>query len=169
LATCHNILPIIERVVPNKHPALSLAIQSDESLLAVGTEQVAGQAFIHFFDTKMNATSQLPKVTFSDSVSDDVTMLQFHPKRPKHLLTGSTDGIACVLDLKTWVEDEDLVGSMQSGSSIHRLGWFGPSGEYVWICTHVETFSLWTAEVCAFFTFVSMHHMTQSLLVTPND
>ncbi|KAI9222142.1 WD40-repeat-containing domain protein [Blastocladiella britannica] len=128
---------------PNRQSFLSMHTSSGAFLIAGGTELSGSDAHVHFYDMR---SPQLAH-SFSESFGDDVTQLAFHPTVPTRLLSGSTDGVACVFDLQgTWDEDDDLVGSMQSGSSVSKLGWFGPDGEYVWMTTHVETVSLWTGE-----------------------
>ncbi|ORZ30122.1 WD40-repeat-containing domain protein [Catenaria anguillulae PL171] len=134
--------PVSTWSAPNRHSLLSLSLSPSASLLATGTELVSDGAFIHFYDLRAPALQH----SFTESLADDVTQLAFHPTVGNRLLSGSTDGIACVFDLNTWDEDEDLVGSMQSGSSVHKLGWFGPTGEYVWMTTHTETVMLWSGE-----------------------
>jgi WD repeat-containing protein 89 len=85
---------------------------------------------------------------FIDSHNDDITQVKFHPISPSQLITGSVDGLICSFDLKNFKEDNELVGVINSGSSINRAGYFG-NAEYVYCLTHNETFSLWSAsEVC---------------------
>ncbi|KAI9190298.1 hypothetical protein H9P43_001732 [Blastocladiella emersonii ATCC 22665] len=128
--------------VPNRQSFFSHSVNAAGTMIAAGTELAGCDAFVHFYDPRMPAIQH----SFSESFADDVTLLAFHPTQANRLLSGSTDGVACVFDLATWDEDEDLVASMQSGSSVNKLGWFGPAGEFVWLTTHVETFSLWSAE-----------------------
>ncbi|KAJ1498469.1 WD repeat-containing protein 89 [Coelomomyces lativittatus] len=121
---------------------MSHACSYSSHLLAVGSKFVDPDAFIHFFD--LRSTRKIH--SFSESMSDDVTQLSFHPYVSNRLLSGSADGIACIFDLVKWDEDEDLTVSMPAGTSINKLGWFGNNSEYVWLATHAETFSLWTSE-----------------------
>ncbi|KNE67053.1 hypothetical protein AMAG_19649 [Allomyces macrogynus ATCC 38327] len=136
--------PVLAWKAPNRQSILSHAVSPAANLLAAGTELTGADAYIHFYDLRHAETPLMH--TFSESVADDVTQLHFHPSVPTRLLSGSTDGVACVFDLVHWDEDEDLVGSMPSGSSVNKVGWFGPAGEYVWMSTHIETFSVWSAE-----------------------
>jgi len=86
---------------------------------------------------------------FVESHNDDITQVKFHPTSPSRLITGSVDGLICNFDLKDFNEYEELVGVINSGSSINRTGYFGPNAEYIYCLTHNETFSLWGAsEVC---------------------
>jgi WD40 repeat protein len=88
---------------------------------------------------------------FTESHNDDITQVKFHPISPTQLITGSVDGLICNFNLNSFKEDKDLVGVINSGSSINRAGYFG-NAEYVYCLTHNETFSLWGApEVCSMF------------------
>lgn len=88
---------------------------------------------------------------FIESHNDDITQAKFHPISPTQLITGSVDGLICNFNLNSFKEDKDLVGVINSGSSINRAGYFG-NAEYVYCLTHNETFSLWGApEVCSMF------------------
>jgi len=84
---------------------------------------------------------------FSESHCDDVTQVRFHPDNFQRLLSGSEDGLCCIFDL-TQMDDEDeaLLMVRQTGSSVQKLGYFGPKSEYVWVLNRIETFSIWTAE-----------------------
>ena len=49
-------------------------------------------------------------LTFSDSFSDDVTKIKFHPEKPNSLLAGSEDGLLCLFDLSQ-NNEEDAINS----------------------------------------------------------
>lgn len=101
--------------------------------------------FLFFFRDLRNSSIM---AQFVESHNDDITQIQFHPTSPSQLICGSVDGLICSFDLKNFNEDDELIGVINSGSSINRAGYFGPDGEYVYCLTHIETFSLWgTSEV----------------------
>ncbi|CAB4444774.1 unnamed protein product [Rhizophagus irregularis] len=125
----------------NRKPLLSFDINISDTLLAAGTELVAKDASILFWDLR-NPSSVYAE--FIESHNDDITQVKFHPISPTQLITGSVDGLICNFNLNSFKEDKDLVGVINSGSSINRAGYFG-NAEYVYCLTHNETFSLWGA------------------------
>ncbi|CAG8494305.1 13444_t:CDS:10 [Acaulospora colombiana] len=129
------------QVLQGRVPLLSFDINNSDTVLAAGTELVGEDAKIIFWDLRNpSIISQ-----FVESHSDDITQIQFHPTSPSQFISGSVDGLICIFDLKNFDEDDDLIGVLNSGSSINRAGYFGSGGEYVYCLTHIETFSLWGA------------------------
>jgi WD40 repeat protein len=128
---------------PSRVPLLSFDINSSEQLIAAGTEMVEDDASIVFFDAR-NASTVIK--TYSESHSDDITNIKFHPTNPARLMTGSVDGLICQFDLTDMDEDEGLLVVSNTGSSINRIGYFGPNSEYIYCLSHMETLSLWSSE-----------------------
>jgi hypothetical protein len=60
-------------------------------------------------------------------------------------MSGSTDGLVCLYDLSQMTEDEALYQVIKD-DSVSQIGFFGPSYEYIYLSTHMETSSLWTFE-----------------------
>ena len=60
-------------------------------------------------------------------------------------MSGSTDGLICLFDISTMVEDDSLYQVIK-GDSVSKIGYFGPSNEYIYSMSHMETFSLWRFE-----------------------
>ncbi|KAG0050815.1 WD40-repeat-containing domain protein [Linnemannia elongata] len=129
---------------PAKDPLLSFDLNSSEQILAAGSELVEYDANIHFFDARSN-TSAIVK-TYSESHSDDITNIKFHPTNPARLMTGSVDGLICQFDLTDMDEEEGLMVVSNTGASINRIGYFGPNAEYIYCLSHMETLSLWNSE-----------------------
>lgn len=99
-----------------------------------------------------------PVNKFTECHSDDVTHIEFHPIESNAMVSGSTDGyvigtivdgrLACLYNLEMNVEDECLYQVIKE-DSISKVGFFGPSYEYLYSLTHIETMSLYKfAEVC---------------------
>ncbi|KAG0236537.1 WD40-repeat-containing domain protein [Mortierella sp. GBAus27b] len=128
---------------PSRVPLLSFDINSSEQLIAAGTEMVEVDASIVFFDAR-NPSTVIK--TYSESHSDDITNIKFHPTNPARLMTGSVDGLICQFDLTDMDEDEGLLVVSNTGSSINRIGYFGPNSEYIYCLSHMETLSLWSSE-----------------------
>ncbi|CAG8463853.1 2631_t:CDS:2 [Ambispora gerdemannii] len=122
-------------------PLLAFDFNSSETILAAATELVHNDAKIIFWDTRQNNSIA---GQFAESHNDDITQLHFHPSIPSKMLSGSTDGLICNYDITNFDEDEALVGVINSGSSVHKAGYFGPQADYVYCLTHIETFSIWS-------------------------
>ncbi|KAF9107655.1 WD repeat-containing protein 89 [Mortierella sp. AM989] len=128
---------------PAQNPLLCFDLNSSEQILAAGSELVDYDANIHFFDARN--TSAIVK-TYSESHSDDITNIKFHPTNPGRVMTGSVDGLICQFDLTDMDEDEGLLVVTNTGSSVNKIGYFGPSAEYIYSLSHMETLSLWNSD-----------------------
>ncbi|KAI9199241.1 WD40-repeat-containing domain protein [Polychytrium aggregatum] len=130
-------------------PVLSFDINASHTLLSAGTElqsyegleedePVGDAAKLCFWDVR----TQNALVAFNEVHSDDITQVRFHPTHGEALMTGSTDGLINLYNLATLVEDDSLYQTLKV-DSVSKLGYFGPSYEYLYCSTHIETFSLW--------------------------
>ncbi|GJJ74582.1 hypothetical protein EMPS_06940 [Entomortierella parvispora] len=135
--------PVQVFTAPNNNPLLSFDLNLSESILAAGTELVEYDASIHFWDAR-NPTKLMS--TYAESHSDDITNVKFHPTNASRLMTGSVDGLICQFDLTDMDEDEGIMVVSNTGSSINKIGYFGPQSEYIYCLSHMETLSLWNAE-----------------------
>ncbi|GLJ14025.1 hypothetical protein SUGI_0224190 [Cryptomeria japonica] len=78
---------------------------------------------------------------------EDVTQVRFHPNHRDKLLSGSVDGLTCVIDASGNINDDDQLESvMNVGTSIARIGFYGASNQKLWCLTHIETLSIWDWE-----------------------
>lgn len=77
---------------------------------------------------------------YSDSHQDDITQVCFHPTEPDTLSTGSTDGLVCVFDIGQPTEDDAIVLTLNSESSVDKIGWHNNN---LYCVTHIDTFYLW--------------------------
>lgn len=90
--------------------------------------------------------------TYTESHSDDITALSFHPSPalPHVLLSGSVDGVLNTYDVRIADEDDALQSTLQVGASIAEAGWMALPGQSemkgVWGTTTIETMQLWDAE-----------------------
>lgn len=120
-------------------PVHSISINSDKTLFAAGTELRECEAHVVFWDIR-NAGSALK--VFNEVHSDDISQVKFHPISRRELVTGSTDGIVNLLNLDNQLDEDESLRFTIPLDSVHRLGFFGPSYEYIYTMTHIETFSL---------------------------
>lgn len=119
-------------VLPNSRGGgyLSVAVQKQTgTCMAAGCELQSGEAAVDIFDLRHSA---VPILSYTESHSDDVTTLAFHPRSGwEHLLlSGSSDGLAAVYDLTIGADEDDAVLAVgNTGASIARAGWGGaPAG-----------------------------------------
>ncbi|ORX95735.1 WD40 repeat-like protein [Basidiobolus meristosporus CBS 931.73] len=119
---------------------LSFDFNSDDTALAAGTE-LDDDAKILFWDVRANNCV----TEFFESHNDDITQVRFHPNDPKRLTSGAVDGLICTYDISI-NEDDALLAVANTGSSVSKIGFFGPSFEYIYCLNHMETFSLWNHE-----------------------
>ena len=110
----------------------------------------------------MSPTPAAPLLTHASTHSDDITALHFY--RPSAstssatagngsnnlLLSVSSDGLVCTSRADEADEDEAGVHVANWGCSVAQAGWLhdraGRPG--VWAASDMETFSVWSAEVC---------------------
>ncbi|KAJ3217932.1 WD repeat-containing protein 89 [Clydaea vesicula] len=124
-------------------PLLSIAVSCAGDLLAAGTELQEEDAKVLFWDLR-NTSTKLSE--FSEAHSDDITQVKFHPNFKNWLTTGSTDGTLSIYNIeKTFDEDEAIFQTIRD-NSINKLGFFGPSNEYIFSLTHIETLSIFRVE-----------------------
>lgn len=116
-------------------------INCNDSHFAVGTEQSGDDSHVLVYDVRQDK----PMLDFSDAHCDDITQVRFHPNRPSVFTSGATDGLVNVYDIAVEAEEvDDLIGqTLNSESSVSRLGFFGPNHECVYCLTHTETLLLW--------------------------
>lgn len=112
-----------------------------DSHFAVGTEQSGGDSHVQIYDVR----TPKPMADLDQAHSDDVTQVRYHPERPSVCISGATDGLVNVYDLASAVEDVDdyVVQTLNSESSVGKLGFFGPQHECIYCLTHTETLMLW--------------------------
>ncbi|XP_029167504.1 WD repeat-containing protein 89 [Nylanderia fulva] len=141
-------------------PLASFDINCDDRLLAGGTEHTGGDAFILFWDVRYNGSKMENRNNllggYWESHMDDITCLNFHSVKRDILASGSTDGLMNIFDLTQTSEDLALTCSLNTESSVDRLGWL--TDDSLWCTTHTYTLQLWNCEdVSAYATFKRSH------------
>jgi len=106
--------------VPKLKPLLTFDVSQNDQLLCGGTELIGGQdSYLLFWDVR--STKLLG--AYWESHADDVTTVNFHPDKVHSLVSGSTDGLINVFDLKEPNEDDALLYSFNTDSSVESLKW----------------------------------------------
>ncbi|KAM3595577.1 uncharacterized protein V6R79_025601 [Siganus canaliculatus] len=99
-------------------------LNCSSTLLCAGTEQVNNEdSFLVFWDVRKPGSSLLG--VYSESHSDDITHVSFHPRDKDRVASSSTDGLVNVFDLSRGAEDEALVATCNSDSSAGSVCWCG--------------------------------------------
>ncbi|XP_072169715.1 WD repeat-containing protein 89-like [Diadema setosum] len=119
----------------------SFDINCSDDILSAGTEAVENDAYLMFWDRR--STNLLG--TYKECHSDDITQVKFHPTKSSSLATGSTDGLVCVFDTSQNNEEDALVTTLNSDSSVSRIGWCGTNSEYLYCLTHTDTILIFDA------------------------
>lgn len=123
------------------HCYSSVGLSCSDTLLCAGTEQISdGDSFLVFWDSR-KAGALLG--VYSESHSDDITQVCFHPQDKDRLASGSTDGLVNVFDLSQGTEDEALLATCNSGSSAAAVCWSGAEHTQLLCLSHDEGLHLW--------------------------
>jgi len=97
-------------------------INSDERFIAAGTELKGVDAFIFFWDVRYTKreVDVVPNFRggYWESHTNDITCLAFHPTKQDVLASGSIDGLMNVFDLSQASEEEALMYTLNTESSV---------------------------------------------------
>ena len=114
----------------------SLSVSADGNTLAAGAKEA-----ILLWDVR---TCRL-RGTLTESHSDQVTVVEFHPTASEVLISASLDGLAVSYDLSATLDEDDCVQAvLNCGSSVVQVGFYGPPHDRLWCLTATEGLSLWT-------------------------
>ncbi|XP_075388467.1 WD repeat-containing protein 89 [Tenrec ecaudatus] len=126
---------------------ISFDINCDDHVICAGTEKVDDDALLVFWDARINSqdlsTFRDPLGTYSETHSDDITQVCFHPSSPNMVVSGSTDGLVNVFDVSVDNEEDALVTTCNSISSVSCIGWSGKDYKQIYCMTHDEGFCWW--------------------------
>ncbi|NXO43058.1 WDR89 protein, partial [Locustella ochotensis] len=132
------------------HPSnafISFDVSCSDLVVCAGTEKVEKDAFLVFWDargvTDCAGAAREPLGVYSESHNDDITKVCFHPTEPNLLVSGSTDGLVNVFDINKDNEEDALISTCNSDSSVSSLGWSGHDYKQVFCVTHDEGFCWW--------------------------
>ncbi|XP_069494339.1 WD repeat-containing protein 89 isoform X2 [Ambystoma mexicanum] len=124
----------------------SFDISCNDTLVCAGTEKTEDEVFMVFWDARNamgSPASKQPLGVYSESHNDDITQVCFHPSNPNLLVSGSTDGLVNVFDLNKQNEDDALIVTCNSDSSVSFVGWSGKAYNQIYCLTHDEGFYWW--------------------------
>ncbi|NWS35300.1 WDR89 protein, partial [Polioptila caerulea] len=126
---------------------ISFDVSCSDLIVCAGTEKVEKDTFLVFWDargiTDCASANKEPLGVYSESHNDDITKICFHPVEPNLLVSGSTDGLVNVFDINKDNEDDALIATCNSESSVSSLGWSGEDYKQIYCVTHDEGFCWW--------------------------
>lgn len=126
---------------------ISFDINCNDHVLCAGTEKVDDDALLIFWDARMNSqglsSTKEPLGAYSETHSDDITKVCFHPRNPSMVVSGSTDGLVNIYDISLDNEEDALVTTCNSVSSVSSIGWSGKDYKQIYCMTHDEGFYWW--------------------------
>lgn len=138
-----NQVVVLEICGDGSEPFTALDISFDGIFLSAGTHQINEQdAFLYTWNVE-NFPHVVLQSKHEDFHSDDITKISFHPQRFSLAATGSTDGLVCLCDLGATDDDDVLIQTFNTESSVNVVGFFGPKYEYIYSLTHIETMQFW--------------------------
>lgn len=128
-----------------KKPITCFDLNCNSRVICAGTEEIFNEVFLLFFDLRM----QKLKGAYWESHQDDITQVRFHPTNPDKLVTGSTDGLLNTFDLSEEKEEDALLLTMNSESSVQRLNWHSNEfhKDYISCITHMNELILFDGGV----------------------
>mmetsp|Transcript_6920 Transcript_6920/g.25494 ORF Transcript_6920/g.25494 Transcript_6920/m.25494 type:complete len:446 (+) Transcript_6920:151-1488(+) len=104
----------------------------------------SGEGRVLFWDRRKSAE---PVRAFEECHGEAVTQAMFLPQRSDVLLTAAVDGLVCAFDVAHSLDDEEgLLQVINVGSSVAKIGVFGPEHDLLWCLTTTEELSLWDWE-----------------------
>ena len=108
--------------------------------------KVDDDAWLVFWDARMNSqdlsSTKDPIGAYSETHSNDVTQVHFHPSNPNMIISGSLDGLVNVFDINVDNEKGTLVTTCNSISSVSCISWSGIGYKQIYCMTH-ERFYWW--------------------------
>lgn len=129
----------VTRQIGTAHASIaSLACAPGANIVCAGTEFADNQASVVFWDVRRASE---PVIQYNEVHSDDITELNFHPTDTNLLLSGSTDGLVNVYDLKITDEDEVIIQTFNHDASIHHSDFLNQSELFA--LSHDEKFALY--------------------------
>lgn len=123
-------------------PILCVEVNKDETALVAGGELHSDDASVIVYDLRTNKL--LAQMT--ESHSDDITSVKFHPSSSYRLMSTSTDGLVVTYDISASFDEDDAVLHVaNTNSAIHTAGFFGHVGEFIYVLSTMETLGIWSA------------------------
>nr|CAI5854786.1 unnamed protein product [Callosobruchus analis] len=126
-----------------KKPLTCFDVSSNDRLLAAGTDLYGADVFTLFWDVRKHDLLG----GYWESHTDTITEVKFHPNDMNKLISGSVDGLINLYDLSQSCEDDALIDSLNTNSSVDQIQWFKKGKKDCISCISTVTeFQLWDLE-----------------------
>ncbi|KAG8272725.1 WD repeat-containing protein 89 [Homalodisca vitripennis] len=143
----------------------SFDVNCEGRFLCAGTEVTDGDAFLLFWDTRQASLLG----GYWECHTDVVTQVKFHPTEKDHLLSGSTDGLINFYDVSQTEEDEALLQSLNTQSSVDKVQWHEGTNTTVSCVTHTSDVQLWHLDDSSPFNTFSRTDIASTLQMKNED
>lgn len=122
-------------------PLLDFDIFCNNNFLCGGTELIDDDAFILFWDVR----SAKLLGGYWESHMGDITQIKCHPQKQDVLATGSTDGLINIFDISKYSEEDAIMHSLNTESSVEKISWLSldRNDDIVSCITHSQDLQLW--------------------------
>lgn len=138
--------PVHRILSPNNCSFSSCGLNCKDEIIAAATEPYGEDVCLYLWDVRQLSTMKLLQnhmEVYTDSHHSEITQIRFSPVQTHQMASGSTDGLICLFDVSKGSEDDALDSVLNTGSSVNRIGFFGPTSTYLYCLTHIETLQLW--------------------------
>lgn len=126
----------------------SFDISCDDLVICAGTEKIKEDTYMVFWDARSGTNTDYPGAqgplgVYSETHNNDITQVRFHPSNPNMVASGSMDGLVNIFDISQETEDDALLATCNSDSSVSFIGWSGKQHQQIFCLTYDEGFFLW--------------------------
>ncbi|XP_045474346.1 WD repeat-containing protein 89 [Harmonia axyridis] len=121
----------------------SFDISSSGNVLCAGTNKFEEDSFLLFWDIRKSELAG----GFWESHMDDITQVKFHPSDSNKMFSASMDGLINVYDLSRSSEEDALVDTLNTESSIEKISVAQQgTGDVISCITHTSDIQFWKNE-----------------------
>uniref|UniRef100_A0A1B0EZ63 WD repeat-containing protein 89 n=1 Tax=Lutzomyia longipalpis TaxID=7200 RepID=A0A1B0EZ63_LUTLO len=103
----------------SRKPFTAFDVNANDRVICAGTEQILHDVFLLFFDVRQRKLLG----GYWESHEDDITSIDFHPRDPNILATGSTDGLINVFDIAKPTEEDAMDYSLNTEKTVQKINW----------------------------------------------
>ncbi|XP_066965156.1 WD repeat-containing protein 89 [Macrobrachium rosenbergii] len=142
-------------------PLTSFDVSLNERIVCAGTELIESEVFLLFWDIRNSESLG----GYSQSHSDDITQIKFHPVNPDSLASSSTDGLINVFDVSQKEEEDALMYSLNVNVTVDKLTWLKGNGKYerIGAITDIHSLQFWDIKEASPLHSFSRNDVTESI------
>lgn len=146
-----------------KKTITSFDINHNDRVLCAGTDQIENDVFLLFFDIRQKVLLG----GYWESHTDDITQVKFHPKISDRMASCSVDGLINVFDISSTNEDDALLYSYNTESSVGNIDWHKNvfQKDLLSCITHTNDFQLFDVDESDLITSFTRKQLTDKIMV----